>query len=106
MKVVINTVHGGFGLSEKAMLELERRGVIELLRTDSTFCPILIDEPDEDSNKFRSHPEIIKIVEEMGEDSFGDYAKLEIVEIPDDIDWYIEEYDGLEWVAEKHRTWG
>jgi hypothetical protein len=30
---------------------------------------------------------------------------LLIVEVPADVDWYIEEYDGLEWVAEKHRTW-
>ena len=22
-----------------------------------------------------------------------------------DVEWYIEEYDGQEWVAEKHRTW-
>ncbi len=25
--------------------------------------------------------------------------------IPDDVKWQIEEYDGLEWIAEKHRTW-
>jgi hypothetical protein len=103
MKVVINTVFGGFGLSDKAMLELERRGVVKLLRTE---CPPLIDEPDEDSNKFRSHPEIVKIVEEMGEGSFGDYARLEIVEVPDGVKWHIESYDGAEWVAENHRTWG
>jgi hypothetical protein len=28
-----------------------------------------------------------------------------VVEIPDGIEWSIQEYDGLEWVAEKHRTW-
>jgi hypothetical protein len=30
---------------------------------------------------------------------------LEIVEIPDDVEYTIEEYDGLEHIAEKHRTW-
>jgi len=28
-----------------------------------------------------------------------------VVEIPDDIEFVIEEYDGIEWVAEKHRVW-
>jgi hypothetical protein len=28
-----------------------------------------------------------------------------VVEIPDGVEWEIAEYDGLEWVAEKHRTW-
>jgi len=27
------------------------------------------------------------------------------VEVPDDVDWYVEEYDGLEHIAERHRTW-
>jgi len=30
---------------------------------------------------------------------------LKIVEIPADVDWVLMEYDGCEWVAEKHRTW-
>lgn len=35
----------------------------------------------------------------------GGFASLKIVEIPDDVEWEICEYDGLEWVAEKHRKW-
>ena len=100
MKVVINTCYGGFDLSEKAMLELERRGAVKLSRTDSGLY--IEDETDE----FRSHPELVKIVEEMGEDSFGNYTMLEIVEVPDDVKWHIDSYDGMEWVAENHRTWG
>jgi len=30
---------------------------------------------------------------------------LRIIEIPDGVEWQIEEYDGDEWIAEKHRTW-
>jgi len=30
---------------------------------------------------------------------------LAIVEIPDDVEYTIEEYDGNEHVAEAHRTW-
>jgi hypothetical protein len=45
------------------------------------------------------------LVEEMGEKAGSTYSQLRIVEIPDDVEWQIEEYDGSEWVSEKHRTW-
>ena len=41
----------------------------------------------------------------MGEHSWGPHAELLVVEIPDDVEWYIEEYDGREWIAERHRVW-
>jgi len=53
----------------------------------------------------RAHPELVKIVEEMGEAANGSCAKLKVVEVPDGIDWEISEYDGYEHVAEKHRSW-
>jgi hypothetical protein len=53
----------------------------------------------------RNDPALIQVVEELGEKSFGQHSKLSIVEIPDDVSWTIEEYDGSEWVAETHRTW-
>jgi len=37
---------------------------------------------------------------------FGPKNNLEIVEVPDGIPVQIENYDGNEWVAETHRTWG
>ena len=47
----------------------------------------------------------VRTVLELGSEADGDSALLKIVDIPDDIDWVIEEYDGSEWVSEKHRTW-
>lgn len=54
----------------------------------------------------RGDPLLVQVVEELGEASYGGYANLKVVEIPDDVDYEIDEYDGMEHVAEKHRTWG
>ena len=100
-KVVINVCHGGFGLSKEAV---ER------------YCAEKSIDPGEwvgfgYYSKFyagqllRDDPLLIKIVEEMGDKANGRCAELKIVEIPDDVNWSIEEYDGWEWVAERHRTW-
>ena len=53
----------------------------------------------------RNDPLLIQIIEEMGDAANGTRAKLEIIEIPDGVDFTIEEYDGNEHIAEKHRTW-
>jgi len=53
----------------------------------------------------RDDPDMIKVVEELGEKANGKCASLKVVEIPDGTEWEIEEYDGNEWVSEKHGTW-
>ena len=92
MKVVINACHGGFGLSDMALAEFKARKGI----TDPHFYEHEID---------RDDPVLVDIVETFGNDANTRYSELKIVEIPDDIEWYVEEYDGREWVAEAHRTW-
>lgn len=54
----------------------------------------------------RAHPLVVRVVEELGEKANGRHAKLAVVEIPDEIEWEIDEYDGIERIAERHRTWG
>lgn len=54
----------------------------------------------------RDHPLLVECVETLGDKANGSVAKLRIVEIPDGIDWEIDEYDGIEQIAERHRTWG
>ena len=54
----------------------------------------------------RNDPSLIRVVEEMGYMADGACASLAIVEIPDGVDYEIAEYDGMEHIAEKHRTWG
>ena len=91
MKIVINTTPGGFGLSQKAYKELD------LERDDYGFAY--------KDFSMRSNEDLVRVVEKLGSEASGFLANLKVVEIPDDIEWEIEAYDGLEWVAEKHRTW-
>ena len=53
----------------------------------------------------RGDTALVQTVEELGAKANGEYAKLAVVEIPDDISWEITEYDGMERVEETHRTW-
>lgn len=92
MKIVINRRYGGFGLSEKAEKAYCREKGIDPVN----FAHWEIN---------RNDPVLIELVEKMGKDAAGNHADLKVVDIPDDVDWVIDEYDGMEWVAEKHRTW-
>jgi hypothetical protein len=87
--IVINRVHGGFGLSDVA-----QRRYTELTGREFDTYDVARDDPN-----------LLRVVLELGEASYGRFAHLEIVFVPDDVDWFIDEYDGREWVAEKHRTW-
>jgi len=98
MKVVINSRHGGFSLSQEAVFLYE---TLMGKLFDQYSMPLGMYDPE-----FRSDPLLIKTIEILGEESSsGEFATLKIIEIPDNIDWQIEEYDGLEWIAEKHRVW-
>lgn len=89
MKVVINRCFGGFGLSKKAVKDLGCK------------TPY-----DYDSEDMRTAPELIKLVEEKGSEYCSDsMSQLKVVEIPDDVDWYIDNYDGVETIEEVHRSW-
>lgn len=53
----------------------------------------------------RDDPVLVEVVETLGDAANGMCAELQVTEIPADVDWQVEEYDGREWIAEKHRTW-
>jgi hypothetical protein len=90
--VVINDCYGGFGLSVRASEEYKRLAGI----TDPDWY---------DRDIPRDDPYLVKIVKQLGMGANGPHANLKIVEIPGDIEWLVQEYDGAEWIAEKHRTW-
>jgi len=132
-KVIINACHGGFGLSHEAMMRyFELKGMEvypEVFNTCYNIWTYYLTPPEErnvipegsdvgTSMQYamdqvfydwkienRDDPALVQVVEELGEESWGSYAELKAVEIPDDVEWEINEYDGREWVAEKHRTW-
>jgi hypothetical protein len=93
-RIVINADWGGFSLSDRAW---------------QRYCELVGQDPDDDNlwdhDIPRDDPYLVKVVEEMGKDANGDFATLKVVEIPADVDWQLEEHDGREWIAEKHRTW-
>lgn len=47
-----------------------------------------------------------KVVEEMKGAASSDLANLVIVEIPDDTEFEIDDYDGMESIHETHKSWG
>ena len=53
----------------------------------------------------RTDPILIRVVRELGKRANSRLSELKVVKIPDDIEYQIEEYDGVEWIAEEHRTW-
>lgn len=132
MKVVINTCFGGFGLSKEAYEKLGEWGVPirKYEAGPASEGEIIFDRdltpPEADSlselywkyrdvqdrywdcwtNETRTHPLVIRVVEELGsERASGRYAKLKVVTIPDGTNYEISDYDGREHIAEKHETW-
>lgn len=98
MKYVINSCHGGFTLSHAAIIEYARKKGRENLNKYSYHL-------DTYGIEFRCDPDLVAVVEELGEEANGSYSELKVVEVPEDIEVTIEDYDGVEWIAEKHRTW-
>jgi len=109
-KIVINRCFGGFGLSKEAIekyAKLKRLSFAVEYSKGNAFLPLYRLEgkaffPQDIS---RNDEDLVKVVEELGKNANGAYADLKIVEIPDSVEWKIEEYDGIEHVAEVHRTW-
>lgn len=98
-QIVINRCYGGFSLSEQAK-NMYKEATKDVIRSQHWY-------PDQDIP--RDDPILIGIIKEIGEKAAGGtFAKLKIIEIPDDVPadgWIVQDYDGVEWVAEKHRTW-
>ena len=114
--IVINNCHGGFGISLKAQIAyLERAGIAYTLNdresrddTERFGQEIKLANGDDWYDRYdikRDDPILVGLVREMGSAVNNRFSDLKIVKIPGDVEWTIEEYDGAEWVSEKHRIW-
>jgi hypothetical protein len=114
MKIVINDCYGGFGLSDRALKHYAKIKGIDL-EGRKAKAPFFDDQIDyfyagtenmfSDRNIERNDPALVQTVEELGVNANDWGSELKIVDIPEDVKWQIDEYDGIEWVAEQHRTW-
>jgi hypothetical protein len=90
---LINKSYGGFGYSQIAVDEYNRR----MIDINPTFKPIRTQTPDYQDIP-RGDPIMIQIVKDLGEQANDRWSKLEIIKVP--YDYYnsieIQEYDGLE----------
>lgn len=114
MKIVINACYGGFSLSDEAIQmysDVKKLNLKMVPHEEFNMSMWYIDGIQSNETYFsdyqieRNDKELVAIVELLGEKANGQHAELKIVEIPDDVVWDIHEYDGNEWVAERHRTW-
>lgn len=104
-KVVINSQIGGFRLTDKQYeTYLTLKGIrYKTVTTNSLYTDFY----DEDDN-FLSYYEIDRecpVLIEMVENMTDEETNLVVIEIPSDVNYRIQSYDGIEHIAEEHRTW-
>jgi hypothetical protein len=123
-KIVYNACHGGFGLSDAAIERYAELKGITIYKGKSnelfsSYYLVPVEEyevldkeayatgdytkvnaayfrPDYEN---RADPILVQVVEELGEDASGRFAKLEIYNLPKGTLYRIDEYDGYESVA-------
>lgn len=120
MKIAINKCFGGFDLSDYVFEKLVELGVpcyedYDQVPKETKSLYVVKAKEDWAFGKYhsnardyeqRTNPLLIKAIEEVGEEkSSGRFGEIRIIEIPDDVAWEIDEYDGVETVHEVHRSW-
>jgi hypothetical protein len=105
MKIVINRSICGFDLSDEAWRILFARKFFSWDPSVQTA------EAGDfhvtwgaDQGRRRTDPDLVAVVEELGDGASGPGAKLRVVEVPDEVDWVIHEIDGKEQVGLREET--
>lgn len=85
-KIIINQCYGGWSLSNEAIEEYKKRsGTTKMIHS---YC-----------EELRDDPILVEVVDAMikeGKRAGGSCASLSVVGIPDEYDYWIDEYDGIE----------
>ncbi len=85
-KIAINDEYGGFGVCDCLLNYMTELG--------------------HDYYQYTENREDIYLIKAIEANICRRHDKLKILTIPADVDYEIMEYDGTEWIAEKHRYWG
>lgn len=132
MKVILNKCFGGFDVSDEAYHLYAKKKGVKLYRyqvetdgyhkTDKVdgygsyftkdFGDKVADGKDFDwdyclylDEGHREDPVLVEVVEELGDKASGFYGKLKVVEIPDGLNYVIDDYDGIETLHEDVPIW-
>ena len=134
MKVILNKCYGGFDVSDAAYeLYAKKKGItlyeykelrnLDLERVYSFDRPLITHYFTEDMGAYvssdkvdwskmlylnsghRDDETLIEVVEELGKKASGACGKLVVVEIPDGMDYVIDEYDGIETLHHRVQEW-
>jgi len=125
MKLVVNRCHGSFGLSDAAYERMIELGIeaVEYTRDKSWNGKKVIFDSSLASGSCKLHNDrmywdtwtrnyenrsdeiLVQAVEELGDKASDNLSYLVVVEVPDDVEFFIDDYDGFETVRENHRTW-
>jgi hypothetical protein len=88
-KVVYNDCYGGFSLSEAAIARYKKiKGAV-------------LGDFDHRYDIERDDPALVQVVEELGKTANGEFADLQIEEVPKGTQWRIDGYGGKEFIATK-----
>lgn len=114
-RLVVNRCYGGFSVSKEAASLIRATGCPH--GEDDPTWPTLLEAAKgrrEDAPRFfgaehrdaeaRTCPALVNAVEALGDRASGEHARLQVIEIPDDAEWYLDEYDGQETIREG-RIW-
>lgn len=122
MEIAVNKCYGGFDLSDKACERLVELGIPLLKYNKSGNLPKKANDSPyivkkdflENLGKYytsfteyrwRTHPLLIQVIKELKKEANGRFGNIVIIEIPDNIDWEIDDYDGIETIHEAHQSW-
>ena len=88
-KIAINTIYGGFALSEAAESRYKA--------LTGNYIDLY--------NIQRDDTVLIQVLEELGKSAVAGHSNIRIVEVPVGTNWAILDFDGLEIVVDEDRVW-
>ena len=101
MEILVNKCFGGFNVSKAVFDELgiEWTGYGYLCNKDFKIVS-------NNNDAYRADQSFVAAVKKVGLKSSSTFlSEVRITKIPDNIEWEIDNYDGIETIHEVHRRW-